>query len=317
MLFDVESYFTQLNRRRCDGLHTKTHLEEYAREWIDRDGEFHEDSYILNLNHSCILLCGSSRSFIQLWNVHEKRMIEANLSGVESLLLLNENNILCCSPTAPFMIYDWSTAEVIAKCSEDSYFAKYDQLILINTKFLICIHKKKGKPIVLDIENGFMPVRKFNSSNTSCVHYGFNKDVFLIGTSKGDIKTCNLKNGVVTSLIKKAHKKGVQNLLLIDRLRLASVGVGQSTINIWRCDTGSLLFVLDGHEDFVTRLRHFGSLICSCSDDNSILLWDVYSKSKVLKITGSAMIQSLRSLPLTIPCRFLISPMPTRVVDAT
>jgi len=123
----------------------------------------------------------------------------------------------------------------------------------------------------------------FNEDNhVLCFDFYADNKLVVIGNNEGNIKLWKNTGEFVRNIGK--HKSEVVGIKFLDDNRILSASTDQ-TMRIWDFE-GKELSVLKGHHNRINEIDYIpeNQLLISCSDDNTVKLWQLDSKQKFEKI---------------------------------
>ncbi|KAJ3197220.1 hypothetical protein HK101_005250 [Irineochytrium annulatum] len=135
------------------------------------------------------------------------------------------------------------------------------------------------------------------SGHSRCVRaVQFDEHKIISGSLDRTLRIWSMKTFECIRILE-GHNDGVLCLHFNDQI-LAS-GSADSTIRVWNIATGKC-FVLKGHADYVNKIEIYQkSMLFSCSDDQSIILWDLEKKQQMRRFHGHN--DQVQALHVSIP----------------
>jgi COMPASS component SWD3 len=132
----------------------------------------------------------------------------------------------------------------------------------------------------------------FQTKSNSYIHHSLtitpNGQYLLLGSSHGQIDTCNLSNQKLKFLLK-AHSQPIFSLAISPDGQILASGSGDYTIKLWDWKRQTLLHTLQGHEFWISCLciSPDGKTLFSGSGDSTIKIWNCRSGKLIRTLQGN------------------------------
>ncbi|CAG8533752.1 10932_t:CDS:2 [Paraglomus occultum] len=121
----------------------------------------------------------------------------------------------------------------------------------------------------------------------------FDKKILITGSMDATLRVWDYHTGQCIRRLT-GHTGTVVSLHFDDKKRVAS-GSADHTIRVWDFIMGTC-FTLTGHCDWVNSVKLYENLLFSCSDDTSIRIWDLETRTCVRTLVGH--VQSVQCIQL-------------------
>lgn len=239
------------------------------------------------ISQNKMLLAGQSAGGIHVIDLvtrKEIRLLQYHTSGVFDLALSEKHDLLfsvsgegnfCISKLSDFLLI--KTIKLAdEKLRSISVHPSQNEIAVGCGDGSICVYELP----LLEIKKRWMAHQEKFSVNTVC--YSPDGNLLFSGSRDAHLNVFDLKNNYALIKSIPAHNYAIYSIVFNDDGNFFATASRDKTIKIWNAATLEVLARLDkeksdGHANSVNKLLRKNNFLISCSDDRSIIVWEVKS----------------------------------------